>query len=209
MIAISKNDQLLAFAAKTEQLEKNKAKFEERLEAVNTRHDDYINARKHIDTVRDNKISSKLSHHSKKFSACRKTSNASTLRRKELLLAKLRREEIEEENKAATLNAAGEYEIEMVLRERELAKRKFYMEFFAKKSQNELEKIQEENRKQLIEAKKQEFYPMDSESFFSKSQADKESRRGSYHSIKNDDLVNEWLESLHNENTLTGPDKTE
>ena len=49
---------------------------------------------------------------------------------------------------------------------------------------------------------------MDSESLFSKSKVDKESRGGSYHSMKNDDLVNEWLESADNENTLTAPDKT-
>ena len=162
MIAISKNDQLLALAAKTEQAEKNKAEFEEWLEAVNTRHDDHINVRKYIDTVRDTNSSSQLSHHSKKFSACRTTSNASTLRRKELLLAKLQRKEIEEENKATTRNAGGEYQIEMVLKERELAKKKFDMELFSKKPQNGLGKIEEENRKQLIEKKMKEIDLMDS-----------------------------------------------
>ena len=49
---------------------------------------------------------------------------------------------------------------------------------------------------------------MHSESLFSKSKFDKESRRGSYHSMKNDDLVNEWLEPADNENTLTAADKT-
>ena len=209
MSAISKNDQLLALAAKTEQAEKNKAEVEEWLETVNKRHDDYIKtARKYIDSVLDTDSSSKLSHHSKKTSTCRTASNASTLRRKELLLAKLRREEIEEENKAAARIAEREYDIEMALRERELAERKHDMELFAKKRQNDLEKMQDENRKRLIEAKMQEIDLMDTESLFSKSKADKESRRGSYHSMKNDDLVNEWLESADNENTLTAPDKT-
>ena len=149
-----------------------------------------------------------MSHHSKKTSTCRTASNAFTLRRKELLLAKLRREEIEEENKAAARIAEREYDIEMALRERELAERKHDMELFAKKRQNDLEKMQEENRKRLIEAKMQEIDLMDTESLFSKSKADKESRRGSYRSMKNDDLVNEWLESADNENTLTAPDKT-
>ena len=49
---------------------------------------------------------------------------------------------------------------------------------------------------------------MDSESMFSKSKADKESRRGSYHSMKTDDLVNEWIASADNEYTITAPDKT-
>ena len=110
-------------------------------------------ARKYIDSVLDTDSSSKLSHHSKKSSTCRTASNASTLRRKELLLAKLRREEIEEENKAAARIAEREYDIEMALRERELAERKHDMELFAKRRQNDLEKMQEENRKRLIEAK--------------------------------------------------------
>ena len=204
----SKNDQLLALAAKTEQAEKNKAEVEEWLETVNKRHDDYKkNARKYIDSVLDTYSSSKLSHHSKKSSAGRTTSNASTLRRKEPLLAKLRREE-KEENKAAARIAEREYEIEMALRERELAERKHDMELFAKKRQNDLEKIPKENRKRLIEVKIQEIDLMDSESLFSKSKADKESRRGSYHSMKNDDLKNESLEFANNENTLTATDKT-
>ena len=147
MSAITKNDQLLALAAKTEQAEKNKAQVEEWLETVNKRHDDYMkNARKYIDSVLDTYSSSKLSHHSKKCSAGRTKSNASTLRRKQLILAKLRREEIEEDNKAAARIAEREYEIEMALRERELADRKHDMALFAKKRQNDLEKIQEENR---------------------------------------------------------------
>ena len=125
MSAISKNDQLLALAATTGQAEKNKAEVEEWLESVNKRHDDYIkNARKYIDSVLDTDSSSKLSHNSKKSSAGRTTSNASKLRRKELLLAKLRRKEIKEENKAAARIAEREFEIEMALRERELAERK-------------------------------------------------------------------------------------
>ena len=87
-----------------------------------------------------------MSHHSKKFSACRTTSNASTLRREEVLLAELRREEIEEENKTEARIAEKEFEIEMALRERDLAEQKHYMNLFAKKRQNDREKIQEENR---------------------------------------------------------------
>ena len=104
------------------------------------------NARKYIDSVLDTNSSSKLTQHSKKSSACRTKSNAFTLRRKELLLAKLQREEIEEENKAPTPVA----EIEMALRERELAEGKHDMELFSKKGQKDLEKIQEENRKRVI-----------------------------------------------------------
>ena len=168
MSAISKNDQLLALAAKTEQAEKNKAEVEEWLETVNKRHDDYMKtARKYIDSVLDTDSSSKLSHHSKKTSTCRTASNASTLRRKELLLAKLRREEIEEENKAAARISEREYDFEMALRERDLAEMKHDMELFAKKRQNDLDKMQEENRKRLIEAKMQEIDLMDTESLFS------------------------------------------
>ena len=54
----------------------------------------------------------------------------------------------------------------------------------------------------------QEFDLMFSELLFSKSKVDKESRPGSYHLMKNDDLVNEWFESADNENTLTAPKKT-
>ena len=83
MSAISKNDQLLALAAKTKQAEKNKEEVEEWLDIVNKRHDDYMkNAREYLDSVLVTDCSSKLSHHSKKSSACRTASNASTLRRK-------------------------------------------------------------------------------------------------------------------------------
>ena len=102
MSAILKNDQLLALAAKTEQAEKIKAKIEESLETVNKRHDDYKKKRSKIhDSLLDTDSSSKFSHHSKKFSACRTTLDNSTLRRKKLRLAKRRLEKIEEENKAA------------------------------------------------------------------------------------------------------------
>ena len=84
---------------KLEQAEKNKAEVEEWLEVVNARHDVYMkNARKPIVSVLDSDSFGKLYHTFKKSSAFRTTSNASTL---ELILAKLRREEIEEENKAA------------------------------------------------------------------------------------------------------------
>ena len=63
----------------------------------------------------------------------------------------------------------------MALMERELAEKKPDIEFFARKHQNDLEKIQEENHKRLIEAKMQEIDFMDSESLFSKSKTDKES----------------------------------
>ena len=141
---ITQNDQLLALAPKTEHAEKN--------------------ARKYIDSVLDTDSSSKLSHHSKKFSASKRTLNASTLRRKELLLVKHRREEIEEETKPAARIAERENEIEMPLRERKLAERKHDMEFFL--YEKDLEKIQEENRKRLIETKMQEIDLMDSESLF-------------------------------------------
>ena len=94
----------------------------------------------------------------------------------------------------------------MALREQELAERKLDIEFSAKKCQIDLEKKPEENRKRPIQAEMQAIDPMDSESLFSK--ADKELRRGSYHSIRNDDLVNKWLESADNKNTLTATDKT-
>ena len=86
-----------------------------------------------------------------------------------------------------------EYEIEMARREQELAERKTDMELFSNKHQNDLEKIQEENRIRLIEAKMQDIFLMDSELLFNKSKADKESRGGRYRSVKNDDLVNECL----------------
>ena len=126
MSAISKTNQLLALAAKNE---KNKAEVEKWLAAVNTRHDDYMEkAQKYIDSVLDIDSYSKLAHHSKKLSAWRTTLNASTLLRKELLLAKLQSEKVEEENKAAARIAKREYEIEMASRERESAERKLDME---------------------------------------------------------------------------------
>ena len=119
-------------------------------------------------------------------------------------MAKLRRKEKEDENKAAAQIDKREYEIGMPLRERDLAKRKQDMQLFFKKRQNDFEKI----RKQLIEAKMQEIDLMDGEWLLSRSKADKESRRSRYHSIENEDPVNDWLESADKTNTLTAPDKT-
>ena len=60
------------------------------------------------------------------------SSKASTARRKDFILAKIRRAEVEEENKAAARIAESEYEIEMAEREREMAERRHEIELFSK-----------------------------------------------------------------------------
>ena len=122
------------------------------------------NARDYIDSTQGNENSKKGSQRSHKSLSAGTSSKASTARRKGFILAKIRREEVEEENKAAARIAEIEYEIEMAEREREMAERRHEIELFSKKRQIDLEKMHEENRKRLVEAKKQEINLMDDES---------------------------------------------
>ena len=94
---ITKNDSLMGLAAKTEQAEKLQSELEEWLAVVNKRHDEYMeNARDYIDS-KNSKKGSQISH---KSLSAGTSSKASTTRRKDFILAKIRREEVEE-NKAA------------------------------------------------------------------------------------------------------------
>ena len=123
------------------------------------------------------------------------SSKASTARRENFILAKIRREEVEEENKAATRIAEREYDIEMAEREREMAERRHEIELFSKKRQIDLEKLHEENRKRLVEAKMQESNLMDDESLLLET-ATNSSKHGSIYSTKSENRVKEWVESV-------------
>ena len=143
---ITKNDSLLGLAAKTEQAEKLQSELEEWLEAVNKRHNEYMeNARDKIDSTQGNGNSKKGSQRSHKSLSAGTSPKASTACRKDFILAKIRRKEVEEENKAAARIAEREYEFEMAEREREMAERRHEIELFSKKRQIDLEKTHEEN----------------------------------------------------------------
>ena len=129
------------------------------------------------------------------------SSKASTACRKDFILAKIRREEVEEENKAAARIAEREYEIEMAEREREMAERRHEIELFSKKRQIDLEKMHEENRKRLVEAKMQEVNLMDDESLLLETATNSSSKHGSIYSTKSENRVKDWVESVGSQKT--------
>ncbi|XP_075258365.1 uncharacterized protein LOC142350403 [Convolutriloba macropyga] len=75
-------------------------------------------------STQDNENSKKSSQRSHKSLSAGTSPKASSTHRKDFLLAKIRREEVEEENKAAARIAEREYEIEMAEKEREMAERR-------------------------------------------------------------------------------------
>ena len=133
---ITKNDGLIGLATKPEKAEKLQSELEEWLSVVNKRHDEYMeNARYYIDSIQGNESSRSGSQRSHKSLSTSTSSKALTARWKDFLLAKIRREEVKEENKAAAGTAEREYEIDMAERERELAERSHEIELFSKKRQ--------------------------------------------------------------------------
>ena len=67
---------------------------------MNKRHDEYMeNARDYIDTIQGNEISKKVSQRSHKSLSASTYSKTLTARRKDFMIAKIRREEVEEETK--------------------------------------------------------------------------------------------------------------
>ena len=192
---IPKIDSLIGLAAKTEQAEKLQSALEEWLASVNKRHNEYMeNVRDNIDSIQGNENSKIGSQRSHKSLSASTSSKVSTARRKEFILAKIRREEVETENKAAARIAEREYQIEMAEREREMAQRRHEIELFSKKRQMDLEKMHEENRKHLVEAKIQEINLMDNEKLLLDTATNSSSKLGSIFSTKSENCVKEWVE---------------
>ena len=122
---ITKNDSLLVLAAKTAQAEKLQSELEIWLAVVNKRHDEYMeNARYYIDSTLGNGNSKNGSQRSHKSFSSRTSSKDSTARRTDFILAKIRRDEVEDENKAAARIAERVYEIEMAESIGEIAERR-------------------------------------------------------------------------------------
>ena len=67
---------------------------------------------------------------------------------------------------------------------------------FSKKRQIDLEKMHEENRKRLVEAKMQEINLMDHESLLLETATNSSSKHGSIYSTKSKNCVKEWVESV-------------
>ena len=122
------NESLIGLASKTEQAEKFQSELEEMLEVVNNRHDEYMEkARGYIDSVLDKNFPTKNSRKPQNSASARNSSKASTARRKHFIIARIRREEFQEENKTADRIAEKVYEIELAERKSEkVAKRQLY-----------------------------------------------------------------------------------
>ena len=89
----------------------------------------------------------------------------------------------------------------MAEREREMAERRHEIELFSKKRQIDLEKMHEENRKRLVEAKMQEINLMDDESLLLETATNSSSKHGSIYSTKSENRVKDWVESVGSQKT--------
>ena len=78
----------------------------------------------YMDSVLDKTVPTKNSRKPQNCASVRTSSKASTLRRKDFRLARIRREEVHQENKAAARIIEKEYEIEQAKREREMVARR-------------------------------------------------------------------------------------
>ena len=96
------------------------------------------NARDSIDCIQGNHNSKKGSQNSHNSLSASTSSKVSTARRKDFILTEIRRQEVDEENKAAARIAERQYEIEMAEREHEMAARRHEIELFSMKRQVDL-----------------------------------------------------------------------
>ena len=181
---ISKNDYLLKLAEKTTEPEKRKAELEQWLTKVQAHNDSILKkARDYLDQCPVTEANSQSSlglrqafnSQSSKAATQKQSSKApksaasktSSQRRKDLLIAQRRREEIERQNEASLLLAreAQEMERKRLERENELEQARIELEqkrieLEQKRQQEQLEReqklqllrLEEENRKKLVEA---------------------------------------------------------
>ena len=77
-----------------------------------------------------------------------------------------------------------------------MAERRHEIELFSKKRQIDLEKMHEENRKRLVEAKMQEINLMDDESLLLETANNSSSKHGIIYSTKSENCVKYWVESV-------------
>ena len=181
MTVVDKNEDLIAFAGKTEDPSALVPSLESYLEAMTTKNDKILaSARNYINSA-DDKVSEfqepRASIRSR-LPSLMTSSKTSSQRKHDYVIAKMKREEIEKQNEAAI----------------RLAKQK---------KQMELDELEESNRKRLAEATLQEFELLDAVSKGSHSETTASARS----SMRSEKAVQDWINTSlalsfnNNENT--------
>ena len=184
MTVVDKNEDLIAFAGKTEDPSALVPSLESYLEAMTTKNDKILTSARNYINSADDKVSEfqepRASIHSR-LPSIMTSSKTSSQRKHDYVIAKMKREEIEKQNEAAI----------------RLAKQK---------KQMELDELEENNRKRLAEATLQEFELLDAVSKGSQSETTASARS----SMRSEKAVQDWINtslalSFHNEEKTSEP----
>ena len=180
MIVVDKNEDLIAFAGKTEDPSALVPSLESYLEAMTTKNDKILTSARNYINSADDKVSEfqepRASIRSR-LPSLMTSSKTSSQRKHDYVIAKMKREEIEKQNEAAI----------------RLAKQK---------KQMEIDELEENNRKRLAEAFLQEFELLDAVSKGSQSETTASARS----SMRSEKAVQDWINtslalSFNNEKT--------
>ena len=180
MTVVDKNEDLIAFAGKTEDPSALVPSLESYLEAMTTKNDKILTSARNYINSADDKVSEfqepRASIRSR-LPSIMTSSKTSSQRKHDYVIAKMKREEIEKQNEAAI----------------RLAKQK---------KQMEIDELEENNRKRLAEATLQEFELLDAVSKGSQSETTASARS----SMRSEKAVQDWINtslalSFNNEKT--------
>ena len=167
MTVVDKNEDLIAFAGKTEDPSALVPSLESYLEAMTTKNDKILTSARNYINSADDKVSEfqepRASIRSR-LPSIMTSSKTSSQRKHDYVIAKMKREEIEKQNEAAI----------------RLAKQK---------KQMELDELEENNRKRLAEATLQEFELLDAVSKGNHSETTASARS----SMRSEKAVQDWI----------------
>ena len=180
MIVVDKNEDLIAFAGKTEDPSALVPSLESYLKAMTTKNDKILtSARNYINSADDkaSEFQEPRASIRSRLPSLMTSSKTSSQRKHDYVIAKMKREEIEKQNEAAI----------------RLAKQK---------KQMEIDELDEDNRKRLAEATLQEFELLDAVSKGSHSEKTASARS----SMRSEQAVQDWINtslalSFNNEKT--------
>ena len=187
MTVVDKIEDLIAFAGKTEDPSALVPSLESYLEAITTKNDKILTSARNYINSADDKVSEFREPRASIRSRVPSTmtsSKTSSQRKHDYVIAKMKREEIENQNEAAI----------------RLAKQK---------KQMELDELEENNRKRLAEATLQEFELLDAVSKGSQSETTASARS----SMRSEKAVQDWINtslalSVNNDEKTSEPEVT-
>ena len=183
MTVVDKNEDLIAFAGKTEDPSALVTSLESYLEAMTTKNDKLLtSARNYINSAAE--FQEPRASIRYRLPSIMTSSKTSSQRKHDYVIAKMKREEIEKQNEAAI----------------RIAKQK---------KQMELDELEESNRKRLAEATLQEFELLDAVSKCSQSETTASARS----SMRSQKAVQDWINtslalSFHSEEKTSEPEVT-